>query len=185
MVKSVTTGLFQNLGDSLAAILFWIAYLAIRFLDGIGRDFLEKLPFIGRWLSQITAEPLGWLEGHVFDLAVALTLGLVANLIWEIVSAWISWHSPDPSKTQTIPAPGPLNWVVAAFFFWQFTKLRALGSSIGDFFYWSSWWQIALAILAIILVVAALVAIFAFIWRFWQSRRGGAHTRRRRRRRRR
>ena len=169
------------MGDALAFIVAWGFYVAILFLESVGEDFIGKLPFIGRGLQKISNQPLVWLEGHVFDLAVALTLGLLANLIWDVLAARRHWKSPDPSKSTLVPAPGPLNWIVAAGSFLLFTRLRAIGNSIGEFLDWSTWWQIALAILLTILGVAAVVAIFAFIWRFWQSRRG-AHRRRRRRR---
>lgn len=185
MFRTISTSIFQNMGDAVAFVAAWIAYAVVKLAHLLAdSDKLKDFPFIGRWLSRTSTHFVMWVEGHVFDLAAALTLGLLANLIWDILAARKHWKSPDPSKSTLVPAPGPLNWVVAAGSFLLFTKLRATGISIGDFFYWSSWWEIALAILLTILGVAAVVAIFAFIWRFWQSRRG-AHTRRRRRRRRR
>ena len=178
MFKTMTTSIFQNMGDAIATIVAWVVYIAIRVLKGLSEDILEGLPFIGRWLSRKSCQLLGWLDGHCFDLALALTLGLVANLIWDVVAANLYWQEPDKSKATVVPAPGPLNWVVTGVSFLLLTWRRAAGNSIGDFFYWSSWWQIALAILAIILTLAAVVAIAALL-----ARRRSLGGRRRRRRR--
>ena len=181
MFKTMTTSIFQNMGDAIATIVAWVVYIAIRLIKGLSEEVLEDLPIIGRWLSRKSCQLLGWLDGHCFDLALALTLGLVANLIWDIVAANLYWQEPDKSKATVVPAPGPLNWVVTGVSFLLLTIFRSIGCSIGEFLYWSTWWQIALAILAIILVLVAIVAIAALLAR----RRGlGGRSRRRRRRRR-
>lgn len=179
MFRTMATSIFQNMGDAIATIVSWIVYIAIRILKGLSEEVLEDLPIIGRWLSRKSSQLLGWLDGHCFDLALALTLGLVANLIWDVVAAILYWQVPDKSKATVVPAPGPLNWVVTGVSFLLLTWRRAAGNSIGEFLYWSSWWQIALAILAIILVLVAIVAIAALL-----ARRRGLGGRRRRRRRR-
>ena len=179
MIRTMTSSIFQNMGDAIATIVAWVVYIAIRLLKGLSEEVLEDLPIIGHWLSRKSCQLLGWLDGHCFDLALALTLGLVANLIWDVVAAILYWQEPDKSKATVVPAPGPLNWVVTGVSFLLLTILRSIGCSIGEFLYWSTWWQIALAILLTILGVAAVVVIVALILR-WRGL-GGRRRRRRRR----
>ena len=174
MFRAIGTSIFQNLGDAIATIVMWIVWYAIYIIKNLTSDFIKEIPLLGRFISSGITHILSWVYAPCLELAIALTLGLGANLAWDIYSAFQHWSADDPSKVPLVPAPGALNWVVTGVFFLLFTILAALGHSVVEFLYWASWWQVALAILVIIGVIVA-----SFLLR---GRLFGGHRQRRRRR---
>ena len=177
-MKSLFGNVLHNMGDSIVTIVMWVAYIAICITQNLTSDFLKEIPLLGRPVAWVITHILSWVDGPCLRLAIALTLGLIANLAWDVVAARLYWRTPNKKDAALVPAPGALNWVVAGLFFALFTILSRAGYSIGEFLYWATWWQIALAFIVTSLVLFFIVAVVALVMR--RHGLGGGHRRRRR-----
>ena len=158
--------LLKNKLDAPATVICWLAFTVVRIFAPVA-DKASNLPFIGQELQNGYAS----LSSGLLMLAISLTCGLLANLIW--VWVYMFYVEPDPKKATP---PGELNWLVTLAILLLVTILRAIVGSVVGFITESFYWHPVLTVLGVVVTIAGIIgAVIGGIALFhWLSSRGSS-----------
>ena len=156
--------IFTNTADVAVAIVATIiAFLVDSYGMVILLGFLVGLLIVGKAQYKIYAligiALIFKLESDTWPaLATSLWIGAASNLVWEAGLYALLTKVTGVQFPQK--APGMLNWIVAAIAFWVQVKV----DDFIDWFLYLEWWQMALAILCLIILVVVMVLGCAFVY---------------------